>query len=92
VPPRRKLPPRSPEHAALGEAIRQIRARRDLSQEALADKADLHLTQIGGMERGTRNPSYATLVRLAKALRVKPGEIVNLADELLARGHSRPKT
>lgn len=85
MPPRRRLPPRSPEHAALGEAIRQVRARRDLSQEALSERAELHLTQIGGMERGTRNPSYATLVRLAGALRVKPGELVGLADELLAR-------
>jgi transcriptional regulator with XRE-family HTH domain len=82
VPPERKSVPRSPEHAALGEAIRRSREKRGLSQEALADAADIHITHLGGLERGVRNPSYATLLRLAKALGIKPGELVGLADEL----------
>lgn len=59
-----------------------MREERHLSQEALADVAKLHVTHIGGLERGVRNPSYATLVRLGRALEVKPGELVNLADHL----------
>lgn len=82
MPPHRMSTPRSPEHAALGEAIRQARAERGLSQEGLADAAEMHVTHIGGLERGVRNPSYATLVRLSGALGVKPGELVGLADEL----------
>jgi transcriptional regulator with XRE-family HTH domain len=86
MPPKRQSKPRSPEHAALGEAIRQTRESQNLSQEALADLAGLHVTHLGGLERGVRNPSYTTLVRLSGALKVEPGTLVSLADEL------RPKT
>jgi transcriptional regulator with XRE-family HTH domain len=82
VPPERKSTPRSPEHGALGDAIRTSRERLGLSQEELSAASDIHITHIGGLERGVRNPSYATLVRLARALKVKPGELVSLADEI----------
>jgi transcriptional regulator with XRE-family HTH domain len=81
VPPRRKSKPRSAEHAALGEAIRQLRKQAGLSQEQLAERASTDLTQIGGLERGTRNPSYTTLVRVAEALKTRVGEIATLADQ-----------
>lgn len=82
MPPRRKSIPRSPEHAALGEAIRRSREELALSQEELADAADMHITHLGGLERGVRNPSYTTLLKLAKALRIEPGALVSLGDEL----------
>jgi transcriptional regulator with XRE-family HTH domain len=82
VPPERKSTPRSREHAALGDAIRISRQKQGLSQEELASRADLHVTHLGGLERGVRNPSYATLLRLTRALEMKPGELVTLADEL----------
>jgi transcriptional regulator with XRE-family HTH domain len=82
VPPRRRSQPRSPEHAALGEAIRQLRLEAELSQEQLAERASTDLTQVGGIERGVRNPSYTTLVRLANALETSVGELTSLADRL----------
>jgi transcriptional regulator with XRE-family HTH domain len=82
VPPERKSKPRSAEHAALGDAIRTSRQKLGLSQEELASKADIHITHIGGLERGVRNPSYATLLRLSRALKVRPGELVSLADKI----------
>lgn len=82
MPPERQSTPRSPEHAALGEAIRRSREKLGISQEALADAAEIHITMVGGLERGVRNPSYTTLLRLSKALGIKPGELVSLADEL----------
>lgn len=85
MPPRRKSIPRSPEHAALGEAIRRSREELALSQEDLADAADMHITHLGGLERGVRNPSYTTLLKLAKALRLEPGALVSLGDELRKR-------
>jgi transcriptional regulator with XRE-family HTH domain len=85
VPPRRRAKPRSPEHAALGEALLQMRKKAGLTQEQLADRADTDLTQIGGLERGTRNPSYATLVRLAAALDTTVGSITTLADRIAER-------
>jgi transcriptional regulator with XRE-family HTH domain len=82
MPPKRQSTPRSREHASLGEAIRQVRVERGLSQEELADRAEMHTTHLGGLERGVRNPSYATIVKLSKALSIKPGELVGLADKL----------
>jgi transcriptional regulator with XRE-family HTH domain len=83
VPPHRRVPPRSPEHQALGEAVRRLRTKAGLSQEQLADRMATDLTQIGGIERGVRNPSYTTLVRLAQALGTPVSTITALADALL---------
>lgn len=85
MPPRRRKAPRSPEHAALGEAIRTLRSDAGLSQEQLAEGAGTDLTQVGGIERGVRNPSYTTLLRLAAALETTVGEMATLADELRAK-------
>ena len=83
MPPPRRSKPRSPEHGALGEAIRTLRTEAGLTQEQLAEYASTDLTQVGGIERGVRNPSYTTLLRLADALDTTVGEITTLADELL---------
>ena len=52
----------------LGEMIRRKRLRLGLSQEALAERADLHWTYIGGIERGERNVSLLNIVKVARAL------------------------
>jgi transcriptional regulator with XRE-family HTH domain len=82
MPPPRRSKPRSPEHAALGDAIRQLRTEAEMSQEQLAEAAGTDLTQVGGIERGVRNPSYTTLLRLADALETSVGELTSLADRL----------
>ncbi len=84
MPPARRVKPRSPEHAALGEAVRTLRHESGMSQEDLADAAGTDLTQVGGIERGVRNPSYTTLLRLASALDTKVGRLATLADDLRA--------
>lgn len=82
MPPPRRSKPRSPEHAALGEAVRQLRLEAEMSQEELAEAAGTDLTQVGGVERGVRNPSYTTLLRLAGALGSSVGEVTTRADRL----------
>jgi transcriptional regulator with XRE-family HTH domain len=82
MPPPRRSKPRSPAHAALGDAIRQLRTEAEMSQEELAEAAGTDLTQVGGIERGVRNPSYTTLLRLAGALDTEVGELTSLADRL----------
>jgi transcriptional regulator with XRE-family HTH domain len=82
MPPPRRSKPRSPEHAALGEAVRQLRLEAEMSQEELAEAAGTDLTQVGGVERGVRNPSYTTLLRLAGALGTSVGEMATRADRL----------
>jgi transcriptional regulator with XRE-family HTH domain len=54
----------------LGENVRALRVRMEFSQEQLAELAELDRTYIGGLERGERNATVQTLVRVAKALGV----------------------
>jgi transcriptional regulator with XRE-family HTH domain len=51
-----------------GSNLRREREGRKLTQEKLAEKADLDPTYISGIERGVRNPSLLSIVRIAKAL------------------------
>lgn len=74
------MPQRSADHAALGRAIRDLRRRRRLSQEDLAYRSGMHRTYLGGIERGERNPSYANLLRLARALEVSGSQLLAEAE------------
>jgi len=65
----------SPSHLALGEAIREIRKKKGLSQEALGLEAGLDRTYVSSVERGRRNISFDNLVRIAKTLDVKPSDL-----------------
>lgn len=56
----------------LGRNVKLYRQRMGLSQEALADKAFLHRSYVGAVERGKRNICLINLVRLAEALDVEP--------------------
>jgi transcriptional regulator with XRE-family HTH domain len=60
----------------LGKNIREKRLTLGLTQEALADKAGLHFTYIGQTERGQRNVTCASLYKIAKALKVKGGDLL----------------
>lgn len=55
-----------------GERVRALREQTGLSQEALAAKAGIHRTYMGGVERGERNICLRNIVRLAEALGVHP--------------------
>jgi transcriptional regulator with XRE-family HTH domain len=47
-----------------------------LSQEEFAEKADLHWTYIGGIERGERNLGLLNIVKVARALKITPSELL----------------
>jgi transcriptional regulator with XRE-family HTH domain len=70
----------------LGRAVKQLPARRGLSQEDLAHASGLHPTYISGIERGLRNPTWRSLSRLCEALGVKLSELAALAESLDDRG------
>ena len=59
-----------------GRRVRELRIQRGLSQERLAELANLHRNYVGGVERGERNLGLLNIVELAHALRVKPTELV----------------
>jgi transcriptional regulator with XRE-family HTH domain len=61
---------------ALGEAIRVYRKQAKLSQEKLAEKAELHPVYVSAVERGVKTISMDALVRIAKALGVRVRDLV----------------
>lgn len=64
----------------LGQAIRKHRERLDLTQEELAEKAELHRTYLADIERGARNPSLETLRRIALGLGISLSELLKTAE------------
>jgi transcriptional regulator with XRE-family HTH domain len=62
--------------------VRELRQRRGLSQEALAQASELHPTYLSGIERGQRNPTWNTLGRLCAALGVTLAELAALSERL----------
>ncbi len=64
--------PRKP----LGAAIRKRRLALGLTQEQLAERADLHWTYVSGIERGIRNVSIVNLFHIATALGVRVRDLV----------------
>lgn len=87
MPAKRKSKPRSPDHAALGQAIESlIEEKADRTQDTVATKSGLKLRQVNSFVRGQGNPTYTTLLKLCKGLEVRLGELMtrtdNLRDEL----------
>jgi transcriptional regulator with XRE-family HTH domain len=60
---------------SFGKAVRKHRRAIGLSQEKLAELADLHRTYVADIERGTRNVGLINIVCLAEALRIAPGKL-----------------
>lgn len=61
---------------AFGSVIRAERLRRGLTQEQLAEAADVHKNYVSLVERGLRDPSFSHMVALAQALRLAPERLV----------------
>jgi transcriptional regulator with XRE-family HTH domain len=74
---------------ALGLAVAQRRAELGLSQEAISLRSDLHQRWISNVETGKRNPSYASLRRLAAGLDLTTSELITLAEEIEKLDESR---
>jgi transcriptional regulator with XRE-family HTH domain len=60
----------------LGAHLRSARTRRNLTQEALAERIGIHPSYLGSIERGRRNVPLDTLCRLAWALRLEPHDLL----------------
>jgi transcriptional regulator with XRE-family HTH domain len=61
----------------LGRNVQQLRLAKGLSQEAFAFEAKIHRTYVSDIERGSRNPTITVVERLAKALNVKAGRLLD---------------
>ena len=74
------MPARSATLASSRNAVRAIREAHDPSQEELATRCGLHRTYVGDIERGERNPSYESIVKLATGLGVSGSDVLAHAE------------
>jgi len=69
----------------LGWAVRRLRFEADLTQNALAQRAQLHPSRVSRIENGRDNPRWGTVRRLAAGLGVSLAEIAALAEDFERR-------
>jgi transcriptional regulator with XRE-family HTH domain len=67
---------------ALGLAVKARRQELGITQEALANDSELHQRWISNVENGKRNPSYASLRRLAAGLELSASELIARAESI----------
>jgi transcriptional regulator with XRE-family HTH domain len=60
----------------LGSAIKEERNKRYLTQEKLAELANMNSTHLGHIEQGIREPRIKTLIKIADALRVRVKDLI----------------
>jgi transcriptional regulator with XRE-family HTH domain len=61
----------------LGVRLREARERLELTQEEVAQRSGVHATEVSRIEAGKRDPQVSTLLRLAKAVEVRPGQLLD---------------
>lgn len=69
------MPPRSKDLQALGEAIRKARQKAGISQEQLALDASVDRAFVSALERGQRNLTLGNLLKVCRALGVRPSDL-----------------
>lgn len=71
-------PPRAddPRVGDLGTNLRDARKKLGLTQEQVAERSGVHPTEVSRIEAGKRDPRVSTLRRLAKAVELPPGELL----------------
>lgn len=67
-----------------GEILRNLRTENGLSQEKLAELCDLHDRYISFLERGMRQPSVTTVIKIAKAFDMSASELIQKLENKIA--------
>jgi transcriptional regulator with XRE-family HTH domain len=65
------------ESDAFGLRMRELRSECGVSQDDLARRTGIHPTAIGRLEHGKREPRLGTILRIARGLGVRPGELLD---------------
>jgi transcriptional regulator with XRE-family HTH domain len=65
------------EIATFARNVAAARARRRLTQSQVSERSGIHFTEVSRIERGLRDPRLTTVVRLARALKVRPGHLLD---------------
>lgn len=61
----------------LGTNLRAARQRLKLTQEQVAERSGVHATEVSRIEAGKRDPKVSTLIRLARAVELPPGRLLD---------------
>jgi len=77
---RSKSPSKVKVQVAFGAALRAFREERMLTQQRLAEMADLHTNYVSSVERGERNLSLHNIAKLAHALGIRVSALVACLD------------
>lgn len=80
-----KKQPESTVLVRYGNAVRKRRQELGISQEQLADRAGIHRTYVGDVERGERNLSLTNIERIARALEITVSDLFRLYEIETAR-------
>jgi transcriptional regulator with XRE-family HTH domain len=68
--------PDDPRVGNLGQNLRVARLRLELTQEQVAERSGVHATEVSRIEAGKRDPKVTTVERLAAAVEVPPGRLL----------------
>jgi DNA-binding XRE family transcriptional regulator len=83
--PRKQIQPESGPDKAFGQALREIRESKKISQERLALEGGFDRTYISLIERGINSPTIRKVVGIAAVLNVPPSKIARRMEELLPK-------
>ncbi len=73
------MQPRSHVARGFGRAVRELRLKRGMTQQELADTCGLDISYIGGIERGQRNPTLGVMHGVASVLKVELSDLLKKA-------------
>lgn len=75
--PRRDPSTPHPQLVRFARVLKRMRKQAGLSQQALADLAQLSQAEVSALEAGRRDPRLLTILYLARALHTVPSELIN---------------
>jgi len=82
-PIRKQIQPETGTEKAFGQAMREIRKSKGVSQEHLALESGFDRTYVSLIERGINSPTIRAVVKMAAILKVPPSRIVRRMEELM---------
>lgn len=74
---------KTPAREAFGKRLKSKRLELGLTQEELAERAHLHHTYVGSVERGERNIAFVNILTLAQGLNISPKELMPPGEKIL---------
>ncbi len=76
---------------AVGAQVRKVRKRQRMSQEDVAHKAGIAVSQVGRLERGKLNSSITTLFVIALAMEIEPKELFDFEEPFVKKDKKKKK-